>query len=100
MKNLLSTKEVAQFLDVNEKMVYTLISEKGLPSTKITGKWLFPKHLVEQWIETNIINYPEPTIYLPPYQGLLNLKPWTTLTVFLVGAELQHGSTGKMLDLK
>jgi excisionase family DNA binding protein len=73
MKNLLSTKEVAQFLDVNEKMVYTLISEKGLPSTKITGKWLFPKHLVEQWIETNIINYPEPTTYLPPYQGLLIL---------------------------
>jgi len=73
MKNMLSTKEVAQFLDVNEKMVYTLISEKGLPSTKITGKWLFPRHLVEQWIETNIINYPEPTTYLPPYQGLLIL---------------------------
>jgi len=43
MKRLLSTKEVAQFLDVNEKMVYTLIAEKGLPSTKITGKWLFLK---------------------------------------------------------
>ena len=28
MKNLLSTKEVAQLLDVNEKMVYTLVSEK------------------------------------------------------------------------
>ncbi|MGB5157794.1 helix-turn-helix domain-containing protein [Desulfobacterium sp. N47] len=42
MKELISTKEVAKFLGINEKMVYALISEKGLPATKITGKWLFP----------------------------------------------------------
>jgi putative molybdopterin biosynthesis protein len=71
MKNLLSTKEVAKFLDVNEKMVYTLVSEKRLPATKVTGKWLFPKHLVEQWVESNTINYPEPATQLPPYHGLL-----------------------------
>ena len=53
MTILLSTKEVAEFLNVNEKMVYTLVSEKNLPASKVTGKWLFPKHLVEQWIETN-----------------------------------------------
>jgi putative molybdopterin biosynthesis protein len=71
MKRLLSTKEVAQFLDVNEKMVYTLIAEKGLPASKITGKWLFPIHLVEQWIETHTVNYPEAASRLPAYQGLL-----------------------------
>jgi len=71
MKRLLSTKEVAKFLDVNEKMVYTLIPEKGLPATKITGKWLFPRHLVEQWVENNTINYPETASHLPPYHGLL-----------------------------
>ncbi|OEU68100.1 MAG: DNA-binding protein [Desulfobacterales bacterium PC51MH44] len=71
MKRLLSTKEVAQFLDVNEKMVYSLVAEKGLPATKITGKWLFPRHLVEQWIETNTANYPQASTDLPPYHGLL-----------------------------
>ena len=71
MHDLLSTKEVAQFLGVNEKMVYTLVAEKSLPATKITGKWLFPKHLVEQWVEANTINYPEPPRRLPPYEGLL-----------------------------
>ena len=71
MKKLLSTKEVAQFLNVNEKMVYNLVSEKGLPATKITGKWLFPKHLVEQWVEANTINYPDNGVPLPPYEGLL-----------------------------
>ena len=58
MSQLLTTKEVAQFLNINEKMVYSLVSEKGLPATKVTGKWLFPKNLVEQWIEVNTINYP------------------------------------------
>jgi len=71
MRQLFSTKEVAKFLDINEKMVYSLISDKGLPATKITGKWLFPKHLVEQWLEANTINYPEPSASLPPYHGLL-----------------------------
>ena len=71
MKDLLTTKEVANFLNVNEKMVYTLVSEKGLPATKITGKWLFPKHLVEQWVETHTINYPDSGFRLPPYDGLL-----------------------------
>jgi putative molybdopterin biosynthesis protein len=73
MENLMSTKEVAAFLNVNEKMVYTLVAEKNLPATKITGKWLFPKHLVEQWIEANTSNFPEPSQKLPPYHGLLIL---------------------------
>ena len=73
MKSMMSTKEVAKFLDVNEKMVYTLISEKGLPATKVTGKWLFPRQLVEQWLEAHTINYPENCDPLPPYHGLLIL---------------------------
>lgn len=71
MKKLLSTKEVAQFLNVNEKMVYSLVSEKGLPATKVTGKWLFPRHLVEQWLETHTLNYPEIRSEIPSGQGLL-----------------------------
>jgi len=71
MENLLSTKEVAEFLGVNEKMVYTLINEKGLPATKITGKWLFPKNLVEQWVESRTINYPQPAKTATELPGLL-----------------------------
>lgn len=58
MKALLSTKEVAQYLGVNEKMVYTLIAEKGLPASKVTGKWIFPLYLVEQWVEAHTQNLP------------------------------------------
>jgi len=71
MTQMLSTKEVAKFLGINEKMVYTLISEKGLPASKVTGKWIFPQHLVEQWVEANTVNFPESHKILPPYDGLL-----------------------------
>jgi putative molybdopterin biosynthesis protein len=52
-------------------MVYTLIADKGLPATKATGKWLFPRHLVDQWLENQTINYPKTSDPLPPYHGLL-----------------------------
>lgn len=71
MKQLLSTKEVARYLGINEKMVYTLVSEKGLPASKVTGKWIFPQHLVEQWIEANTQNLPKPTAAAAAPDGLL-----------------------------
>ncbi|RLC25477.1 MAG: DNA-binding protein, partial [Deltaproteobacteria bacterium] len=67
----MTTREVARYLNVNEKMVYTLIAEKGLPATKVTGKWAFPKHLVAQWVENETINYPKARDPLPPYHGLV-----------------------------
>lgn len=60
MKKMLGTREVAALLGVNEKNIYTLVAEKGLPGTKVTGKWLFPLHLVEQWVEANTVNHPDP----------------------------------------
>ena len=57
-KQYLNTKEVAQLLHVNEKVVYSLVSDKGLPATKVTGKWLFPRHLVEEWLDLYIVNLP------------------------------------------
>ncbi|MCD4677788.1 MAG: helix-turn-helix transcriptional regulator [Desulfobacula sp.] len=70
MDEMLSTKEVAKFLNVNEKMIYSLIAEKGLPAAKVTGKWLFPIHLVRQWIEAGTENFPQ-LAKLPPYHGLV-----------------------------
>jgi len=70
MEELYSTREIAKFLNINEKMVYALISEKGLPASKVTGKWLFPINLVRQWVEAGTENFPQ-TAKLPPYHGLV-----------------------------
>ncbi len=50
---MMTVKEVALFLQINEKVVYRLVKEGRLPGTRITGKWLFPRRLVRQWIETH-----------------------------------------------
>jgi putative molybdopterin biosynthesis protein len=49
-KEMLSTREVAEYLSINEKQVYRLIKEKKIPATRITGKWLFPKGVIDEWV--------------------------------------------------
>ncbi len=46
----MSVREVAEYLHLNEKKIYLLASEGKIPATKITGKWIFPRELVDQWI--------------------------------------------------
>jgi putative molybdopterin biosynthesis protein len=49
-KEMLNTREVAKYLNINEKLVYRLIKEKKIPGTRVTGKWTFPKRLIDEWI--------------------------------------------------
>jgi excisionase family DNA binding protein len=48
---LMSTKELAAYLGINEKQVYALTKAKKIPGSRITGKWTFPKKLIDEWIE-------------------------------------------------
>jgi excisionase family DNA binding protein len=52
-KEMLNTKELAEYLNINEKQVYKLIQDKKIPATRITGKWTFPKQLIDAWIIKN-----------------------------------------------
>lgn len=46
----MNVRQVADYLHLNEKKVYALVSEGKIPGTKITGKWMFPKTLIDQWL--------------------------------------------------
>lgn len=46
----LNARQVAEYLDLNEKKVYAMANDRLLPGTKVTGKWLFPKSLIDRWI--------------------------------------------------
>ena len=72
-QKFITTRDVAELLKVNEKMIYTLVSEKGLPATKVTGKWLFPRRMVEEWLELNIENAPVRAAALSSDSGRLLL---------------------------
>jgi putative molybdopterin biosynthesis protein len=47
---MFTTREVAEYLSINEKQVYRLIRAKRIPATRVTGKWLFPKELIDEWV--------------------------------------------------
>lgn len=46
----MSVKQVADYLHLNEKKIYALVSEGNIPATKVTGKWMFPRELVDRWM--------------------------------------------------
>ncbi len=50
---LMNTKEVSKYLDIHEKQVYLLIKAGKIPCSRVTGKWIFPKKLIDEWIESS-----------------------------------------------
>jgi putative molybdopterin biosynthesis protein len=52
-EKLMTTKEVAAYLQVHEKYVYIMAREKRIPATRVTGKWIFPQRLIDDWIESD-----------------------------------------------
>ena len=53
MKQLMTTREVADYIRIKERKVYDLLRKKRIPATRITGKWLFPKTLIDHWIASS-----------------------------------------------
>ena len=57
-KEILTTKEVAEYLSIHEKQVYRLIKEKSIPAIHVSNRrWLFEKNLVQNWIVSNAIKH-------------------------------------------
>jgi putative molybdopterin biosynthesis protein len=52
-EEMMNTKEVAHYLGIHEKQVYALIKSKKIPATRVTGKWVFPKKLIDEWIDSD-----------------------------------------------
>ena len=50
---VLTIKQVAEYLQVTEKTIYTLVQEGSLPGFKVRGQWRFKKVDIENWIEEN-----------------------------------------------
>jgi putative molybdopterin biosynthesis protein len=46
----LTTKEVAALLRIKERKVYELVAEHAIPVSRVTGKLLFPREMVEAWV--------------------------------------------------
>ncbi len=47
----MTTQEVADYLRIKERKIYDLVQRGLIPCTRVTGKWLFRKTLVDQWLD-------------------------------------------------
>ena len=47
----MTVRDVAAFLNVDEKTIYRLAQKGDLPGFKVLGSWRFQKEDVGQWIE-------------------------------------------------
>ena len=48
---ILTLKEVAEYLKLAEKTAYRLVAEGKLPGFKVGGSWRFKKEDIDLWIE-------------------------------------------------
>ena len=46
----LSVKQAANYLQLNEKKIYELANQGVIPATRVTGKWMFPRELLDRWM--------------------------------------------------
>jgi excisionase family DNA binding protein len=70
MPELLTIDEAAAYLRLSERKLYDLVSVGGIPSTKVTGKWLFPKLALDRWLAAGGRSSPLATLApAPPIVG-------------------------------
>ena len=52
----MTVRDVAIFLNVDEKTIYRLVTKGELPGFKVLGSWRFQKSDLNAWIETQKID--------------------------------------------
>ncbi|MBA3065428.1 helix-turn-helix domain-containing protein [bacterium] len=52
MQEILTIKQVADYLQLNEKTIYRMIANKRIPCFKIGGSWRFKKSVLEKWLDS------------------------------------------------
>ena len=54
MPDYLTTREVAALPRIKERKVYELVAEKAIPASRVTGKLLFPKDMIDAWVRREV----------------------------------------------
>jgi len=62
---LLTTAEVAAHLRVKERTIYEMVARQAIPFSRATGKLLFPRRLIDAWLEAQT-DLPRAGIAPPP----------------------------------
>lgn len=62
----LTTSEAADYLRLGERKLYELVTTGAIPCSKVTGKWLFPRHELDLWVLSGLARPAGMLIAEPP----------------------------------
>jgi excisionase family DNA binding protein len=66
MHDFMTTREVADYLRIKERRVYELVRRRAIPCTRVTGKWLFPRTLIDVWLAESAAGQGAARVQAPP----------------------------------
>lgn len=52
--DIMTIKEVAEYLKLTEKTAYRLAAEGKVPGFKVGGSWRFKRSEIEKWIDAEL----------------------------------------------
>ena len=102
MAELLTTEEAAKYLRLSARKLYELVAAGAVPSTKVTGRWLFPKAALDRWIASGLVTPAGMTVSpRPPILGGSQdpLLDWALRNSGCGLASLPEGSEAGLLRL-
>jgi len=53
---ILTAKQLAEYLQMDEHTIYRLAKKGKIPAMKIGAEWRFKKNLIDKWIEEESLN--------------------------------------------
>jgi excisionase family DNA binding protein len=103
MQTYLNTEDAAVYLGIKERKLYELVAIGGVPCSKVTGKWLFPRAALDRWVEAGLA-HPEGFLATspPPIIGGSHdpLLEWTVRRSGSGLALLNEGSSAGLARLE
>src|SRR3546814_12655937 len=80
---------------LKERTVYDLVARKAIPCSRVTGKLIFPRRLIDRWVDANVHLATGPIAVPPPILGGSSdpLLEWASRASGSGLAALVEGST-------
>jgi PTS system nitrogen regulatory IIA component len=54
VSDLLSPKQLAEYLQLSQRTIYRLLDRGDLPAVKVGGQWRFRRAAVDEWLDVNM----------------------------------------------
>ena len=67
VKDVMSIKELSEYLGIGKSKIYNLIRQNKIPALKIGRQYRFSKDVIDNWLKEKIITIPE-----APQMGLFD----------------------------